>query len=278
MSGLLRDTVASASARDLVMAATYVLVAAVVVAELCWLAARGTDRGRTREAATAIGMYVGAVAVGAAYTVVLVAVWSRLGGAAPGVLVRTWRSHPVVSFVTAFVAWDGAGFAYHAVGHRTRVGWAAHQPHHSGTRFNITLALRQSWMPWHGLLIYPWLALGGWSFATIAVCAAVSNAWQALEHSRAPLRVPPWFAATFMTPEAHRHHHRLGADPVNLGPVLTLWDRAWGSWVAGPVPEGSSYGLEVGSSTKLMAVQLAGWRALMRGNADDRHRSEEVRV
>jgi sterol desaturase/sphingolipid hydroxylase (fatty acid hydroxylase superfamily) len=264
MPGQLRDMVASASARDLVMAATYLVVAAAAVAELCWLAARGTDRGRTREAGSAVGMFAGAVAVGAIYTAVLVAAWSRLGGAAPGVLVRGWHAHPVVGFVTAFVAWDAAGFVYHLVGHRTRIGWAAHQPHHTGTRFNLSLGLRQSWMPWHGLLIYPWLALGGWSFPTIAACAAVSNAWQALEHSAAPVRMPRWLAATVMTPESHRHHHRRDADAVNLGPVLTVWDRMAGTWVAGPVPVGSPYGLPAGSSTNLVSMQLAGWRALRR--------------
>ena len=64
------------------------------------------------------------------------------------------------AFVFAFVAWDFAGWIYHLIGHRTRIGWACHSAHHSGSEFNGSLALRQSWTPVHGLLHQPLLGVG----------------------------------------------------------------------------------------------------------------------
>ena len=264
MSDAIGRSVAHLSVPELVVAVTYVVVVGAVVVELAWLRRERPDPARGLEAATAVGMAAGAIVVGVVYTAILSVLWLGVGSRSPVALVHLWHDHPVIAFVAAFVAWDAAGFVYHLVGHRTRVGWAAHRPHHTGTDVNVALGLRQSWMPWHGLLIFPLVAIGGWDLRTVAVCAALSNLWQLLEHSAAPVELPGWLRAVVMTPESHRHHHVIGARPVNLGPVFTVWDRLHGTWVPGAVAADAAYGVPEPVGANPVRVELDGWIHLVR--------------
>ena len=243
----------------------YALALAAVSMEVAWLARRPGSRRAQVLADARVGatMAAGAFAVGLLYTMVLRAEWNVLSPFAPSVLTATWRSAPVVGCMVAFVAWDGAGWVYHLVGHRTRVGWAAHQPHHSGTEYDLTLGLRQSWLPFHGLLYLPLVALLGFDFGVVGVCAALSNSWQLLEHTSVPVAFPRWVSAVVMTPSAHRQHHGVSGGTVNLGPVLTCWDRLAGTWVDPCVSPPTRYGLPTRARSSAAAIELAGWRDLL---------------
>jgi sterol desaturase/sphingolipid hydroxylase (fatty acid hydroxylase superfamily) len=247
----------------LAVSASYAVVLAAVAAEVAWLA-RGPGRRRVLVAtATAAAMATGALIVSVPYSAAFRVLWEamarwRWDGAA-----EAWEAHPIVGAVAAFVAWDLSGWVYHLIGHRTRIGWAAHQPHHTGPDFDATLGLRQSWLPVHGLVCHPPLALAGFDLRVILVCAALSSCWQVLEHTSLELRFPRWFAAVVMTPAAHRHHHGRSAAVANLGPVLTIWDRLAGTWVPPDTPAPEVYGLPASSSNPV-TVELAGWRQLAR--------------
>ena len=244
----------------------YALALAFVAGEVAWLARRPGPGRRAilRSAGTATTMALGALAVGVVYTWALRWLWGGVaavgwqGGAA------FWRAHPVVGAVAAFVAWDAAGWAYHVVGHRTRIGWAAHRPHHTGEGYDATLGLRQTWAPFHGLAVHPLVALLGFDLRVVVVCAAVSNCWQVLEHTSLPVRFPRWVAAVVMTPAAHRHHHGRDGGAVNLGPFLTVWDRLAGTWVPADHPPPAAYGPAVPAPANPVAVELAGWAELAR--------------
>jgi sterol desaturase/sphingolipid hydroxylase (fatty acid hydroxylase superfamily) len=254
----------NADAYSWAVSAPYAIAFAAVsveVASMTWRAGSAW-RGVATRARIGAAMAAGAFVVGALYTSLLRTLWLTVGRAAPHGLVSFWRSRPVLGVVVAFVAWDGVGWLYHWVGHHTRVGWAAHQPHHSGTTFDMTLGLRQSWAPFHGLAYQPLLAIVGFDFRVIAVCAAVSNCWQVLEHSSAPVRLPGWMASWVMTPAAHRHHHGTDTGARNLGPVLTVWDRLAGTWTAPSAPAPVHYGSVGHESTSTLAIELGGWRTL----------------
>lgn len=242
----------------------YAIAFAGVAAEVAWLSRRpGPTRSRVlRSAGTAGAMAAGALVVGVVYTAVFRRLWEAVAGWRWEAAADLWQAHPVAGAVIAFVAWDLSGWVYHVIGHRTRVGWAAHQPHHSGPDYDATLGLRQSWAPFHGLVHHPLLALAGFDFRVVAVCAAVSNCWQVLEHTSLALRFPRWFEAVVMTPAAHRHHHGREGGAVNLGPFFTVWDRMAGTWVPPGAPAPVAYGPSRPAPANPVAVELAGWVAL----------------
>ncbi|MBW3643088.1 MAG: sterol desaturase family protein [Actinobacteria bacterium] len=256
----------AASPYALAVNAPYAVALALVAAEVAWLARRPGPARRAvlTSAATATTMAAGALVVGLAYTAVLRSLWDVVAIGRWEAAAQFWNTHPVLGALATFVAWDLSGWVYHVIGHRTRIGWAAHQPHHSGADYNATLGLRQSWTPFHGLVHHPLLALAGFDLSIVFVCAAVSNCWQVLEHTSLPIRFPRWFAAAVMTPAAHRHHHGRDGGLVNLGPFFTLWDRLAGTWVPAEHPAPLAYGPAVPAPANPIAVELAGWAKLAR--------------
>jgi sterol desaturase/sphingolipid hydroxylase (fatty acid hydroxylase superfamily) len=242
----------------------YAAAIVFVAAEVAWLAREPGPRRRAvlRSAVTAGGMGAGALVVGVVYTALLRWSWAALVPYRLEPAAELWAAFPVVGAVAAFVAWDAAGWGYHALGHRTSWGWAAHQAHHSGSAYDATLGLRQTWTPFHGLLLHPLLALAGFDLRAVVVCAALSNSWQVLEHTSVAVRFPDWFAAHVMTPAAHRHHHGRGSEGVNLGPFFTWWDRLAGTWVSPETPAPLEYGPAVPASANPFRIQAEGWRAL----------------
>ena len=112
-----------------------------MAAEVAWLARRPgpVRRAILRSAATATTMAVGALAVGVSYTAALRFLWNLVATQRWEAAVAFWSDHRLLGVLVAFVAWDASGWVYHLIGHRTRIGWAAHQPHHSGEGYDATL-------------------------------------------------------------------------------------------------------------------------------------------
>jgi sterol desaturase/sphingolipid hydroxylase (fatty acid hydroxylase superfamily) len=241
---------------------------------VAWLARRpGPIRKAVlTSAAVATVMGVVAIVVGFFYNVVLRFLWNAVSALEWQPAAEFWQSHPVVGAAATFVAWDLTGWLYHVIGHRTKIGWAAHRPHHSGTEYDSTLGLRQTWAPFHGLVIHPLLALWGFDLETVVVCAAISNSWQILEHTSVPIRFPKWFAAVVMTPAAHRHHHGLEGGLVNLGPFFTWWDRLSGTWVPAEVPAPALYGLTTSPTNNPLRIELEGWLELVSNRRESSRR------
>lgn len=74
----------------------------------------------------------------------------------------------------------------------------------------------------------PAMSRGDW---VVVAAPAVAKAWQWLLHIGTPVRFPAAVAAVIMTPSAHRLHHEQRL-PVDLGPILTVWDRVAGTYLA----------------------------------------------
>jgi sterol desaturase/sphingolipid hydroxylase (fatty acid hydroxylase superfamily) len=258
-----------ADGRDWAVSVPYALALALAAVEITGLARRPGPARRAvlRASATAAAMGAGALVVGVFYAALLRPVWNAVADLAPAGLDGLWSAHPIPGAIAAFVAWDAAGFLYHWLGHHTAVGWAAHQPHHTGTDYDVSLGLRQTWAPFHGLAVQPLVALLGFDLDVVLVCAAVSNAWQMLIHTSVPVRFPGWFGAAVMTPAAHRQHHGRDGGAANLGPVFTVWDRLAGSWVPATVPAPVLYGPAGPAVANAVTVELAGWRRLYRSRA-----------
>ena len=259
---LVRETIAQASVADLALAGSYALIAVAGAAEGVELAVR-EGRQRVERWPVAAVMGVGGLVAGTAVTTLYGVVWPRLLEVSPDVLSRP-AGHAALGWVLAFVLWDAAGYAYHRVGHATAVGWASHQVHHAGERYDLSLAWRQSWFPLHAVAVFPLVALAGVELPVAATCAAASNVWQALLHTHREVRLPRALTAVVMTPATHRRHHLVDGPAVNLGPVLTVWDRLTGTWDPSPVPSGARCGTGRPDRGGALRCELAGWVELVR--------------
>lgn len=247
-----------ASLQELVSAVAVVLVVAIVVTDSTLRRRHVPHNGRRLGVAVLLGS--GGLVVSAMLGGLLAFSFQAWGRLAPAPLVDFWAAHPVAGWITAFVAFDAVGHLHHRIGHHTALGWAAHAPHHSDPVFDASLAFRQSWVPIHGLLVFPIVGLGGWSVETIVVCAAISNLVQALQHVGSIPSPPQWVRAVIITPDEHRLHHQV-AEAVNLGPIFTVWDRLGGSYLTGH-PVGLRHEV-VERPVSVWAAQFDGWRVVL---------------
>ena len=136
------------------------------------------------------------------------------------------------SWVLLFVVVDLAWYCDHRFSHRVRIGWAAHQAHHSSEYFNLGTALRQKWNPWSEAIFWLPLPVLGFAPWTIYVAFAFNLIYQFFTHTETIGRLPRPLEFVLNTPSHHRVHH--GSDPEyldrNYGGILIVWDRMFGTF------------------------------------------------
>ncbi len=136
------------------------------------------------------------------------------------------------SWVLLFVVVDLAWYCNHRFSHRVRIGWAAHQAHHSSEYFNLGTALRQKWNPWSEAIFWLPLPVLGFAPWTIYVAFAFNLIYQFFTHTEMISRLPRPLEFVLNTPSHHRVHH--GSDPEyldrNYGGILIIWDRMFGTF------------------------------------------------
>jgi len=130
------------------------------------------------------------------------------------------------------VAMDACNWFVHLANHRVRMLWRFHELHHSQEDMSVLTVFRT-----HPLIHVSYLvallpavvllANGAMSTTVLAVYAAMV----AFAHSNTRLGFGP-LERIFVSPNYHRIHHRLdGAQDVNMGFTLTIWDQMFGSAV-----------------------------------------------
>jgi sterol desaturase/sphingolipid hydroxylase (fatty acid hydroxylase superfamily) len=129
---------------------------------------------------------------------------------------------------------DFAYYWFHRLHHEVRVLWASHVPHHSSQRYNLSTALRQSWLtPLTGPVFWAPLLLVGFSPAMVLTAQAWSLLYQFALHTEAVGRLGPleW---VLNTPSHHRVHHGSDAGYLdkNYGGIFIVWDRLFGTFAA----------------------------------------------
>ena len=223
----------------------------------------------------------GAIVASLPMTAAIAGLWVRARPPRPAVRSPTggpstgWSSWSCASW-----PWDLAAYAYHRVGHRTRVGWASHRVHHLGQTYDMSLVLRQPWFPVHGLVVLPWLALAGFSFEAAAVSSALSIGYQALQHTSRRVALAG----------AARGGARVGPGPSPPPPrrrwrgqprrrADSVWDRLFGTHVVGPVSapvpsrrrgrDSPEFGVGAPEPLNPVRIQLDGW---LLAEASDAHR------
>jgi sterol desaturase/sphingolipid hydroxylase (fatty acid hydroxylase superfamily) len=132
-----------------------------------------------------------------------------------------------------FFADDFSFYWHHRMSHQVRFLWAAHIQHHSSTRMNFSVALRQSWMePFYKYLFYLWIPLLGFNPLYIFIMQAFSLIYQFFQHTELVRNLGP-FGWVFNTPSHHRVHHAVQHKYLdrNHAGILIIWDRLFGTFV-----------------------------------------------
>ena len=134
-------------------------------------------------------------------------------------------------WVLLFFADDFSYYWFHRVSHESRVFWASHVVHHSCEHYNLSTALRQTWVPMTYFPFWLWLPLVGFPVWMVLLAQSWSLIYQFWIHTERIKRLPRWFEAVFNTPVAPPRPPRrqrglpgpqLRRHPDHVGPALRL--------------------------------------------------------
>jgi sterol desaturase/sphingolipid hydroxylase (fatty acid hydroxylase superfamily) len=182
----------------------------------------------TKDTATSLTMGAGSVVIGAVWGFVAIVAYAGLYTLSP------LRMPPdaVWAWALLFLCDDLAYYWYHRVSHEVRVFWASHVTHHSSRHYNLSTALRQSWVPMTALPFWAPLALIGFPPWMIFAMQSVSLMYQFGLHTERVGRLPRPIEYVFNTPSHHRCHHGVNDQYLdkNYGGMLIVWDRLFGTF------------------------------------------------
>ena len=202
----------------------------------------GYDR---KDTATSLTMGLGNAAINIGWKVAVTAVYAGLYELTP----LRIPSDAWWAWVLLFFADDFAYYWFHRVGHEVRVFWASHVIHHSSEHYNLSTALRQTWVPMTALPFWLPLALLGFKPWMIILQQAVSLTYQFFIHTERVGKLPRAVEFVFNTPSHHRAHH--GSNDIyldkNYGGITILWDRLFRTFQ--PETERVRYGLTTNIET-----------------------------
>jgi len=163
-----------------------------------------------------------------------------------------------VAVAVVFVAMDGCNWFVHLANHRVRMLWRFHELHHSQEDLNALSVFRT-----HPFLHFSYVLalLPGVILVHNGVVSSLLlvlyGGWVALAHSNTNLTFGP-LGRVFVSPNYHRIHHRLeGAQDVNLGFALTIWDQLFHRAV---FPTAETVRIDTGIPGRPLAVEQEGPR------------------
>jgi sterol desaturase/sphingolipid hydroxylase (fatty acid hydroxylase superfamily) len=146
-------------------------------------------------------------------------------------------------WVALFFADDFSYYWFHRISHESRVFWASHVVHHSSEHYNLSTALRQTWVPMTYFPFWLWMPAVGFKPWMVLLAQAWSLIYQFWIHTERIRKLPRPLEWVLNTPSHHRVHH--GSNDVyldrNYGGILIIWDRMFGSFA--PEGERVRYGL-----------------------------------
>jgi sterol desaturase/sphingolipid hydroxylase (fatty acid hydroxylase superfamily) len=146
-------------------------------------------------------------------------------------------------WVLLFFADDFSYYWFHRVSHESRFFWASHVVHHSSQHYNLSTALRQTWVPMTYFPFWLWMPAVGFEPWMVLLAQAWSLIYQFWIHTERIRKLPRPLEAVLNTPSHHRVHH--GSNEVyldrNYGGILIVWDKLFGTYA--PEGERVRYGL-----------------------------------
>lgn len=152
-----------------------------------------------------------------------------------------YESTPFKMPMNAWWAWAILLFAddffyywFHRISHESRFFWNFHVVHHSSNKYNLSVAVRQSWFSGiaHWVFYLP-LALMGfplWAYLTMHGFNLIYQFWI---HTEVIKKLPRPIEYFINTPSHHRVHHGVNDQyqDKNYAGVFMIWDRMFGTFV-----------------------------------------------
>jgi sterol desaturase/sphingolipid hydroxylase (fatty acid hydroxylase superfamily) len=155
----------------------------------------------------------------------------------------------------------------HYIGHYCRMFWAMHVTHHSSEHFNFTTGFRSTvFEPLYRTFFYLPLALMGFSPLDILYAYLVTQLYGNLVHTQYHIPLPKWYTFIFVTPSHHRVHHASNIPYLdkNMGMLLIIWDRMFGTFHEEDPAEPVKYGLtHQPEDTGPVNILFHEWKALL---------------
>jgi sterol desaturase/sphingolipid hydroxylase (fatty acid hydroxylase superfamily) len=192
-----------------------------------------------KDTRTSLTLGVGNVVINVAWKLVVVATYAAIYELTP---LRLSPDNPL-TWVLLFLADDLSYYWFHRCSHESRFFWASHVVHHSSTHYNLSTALRQTWVPMTYFPFWLWMPAVGFEPWMVLLAQAWSLIYQFWIHTERIHRLPKPFEAVLNTPSHHRVHH--GSNEVyldkNYGGILIIWDKLFGTYT--PEGERVHYGL-----------------------------------
>lgn len=145
-----------------------------------------------------------------------------------------------------FILEDFAFYIEHRVDHYCRIFWAVHVTHHSSEEFNLTTGFRSSVLqPLYRFIYFLPLVLLGFRPIDIVFMYSLTQIYGILVHTQYIHKMPQWFEAFFVSPSHHRVHHASNIRYLdrNMGMVLIVWDRLFGTFQKEIASDPVKYGL-----------------------------------
>lgn len=154
--------------------------------------------------------------------------------------------NPYIYWTTLVIAQDFFYYLLHLVDHYSRFFWAMHVTHHSSEEYNLTIGFRSSvFQPIYRILYYAPLAFMGFEGLHIMFVYQVTQTWGILVHTKSVKKLPAIIEYIFVTPSHHRVHHASNIRYLdkNMGMLLIIWDRLFGTFQEELPEEPPVYGL-----------------------------------
>ncbi len=133
----------------------------------------------------------------------------------------------------------------HRIDHYCRLFWAVHVTHHSSEEYNLTVGFRSSvFQPLYRFIYFIPLSLFGFKGVDIMFMYAATQIYGILIHTQTIDKLG--FLEYFLsTPSHHRVHHASNVKYLdkNMGMVLIIWDKLFGTFQAEEKDTKVVYGL-----------------------------------
>lgn len=153
--------------------------------------------------------------------------------------------NPILYWVVLILTEDFMYYWLHRVDHYCRFFWAVHVTHHSSEEFNFTVGFRSSvFQPLYRFIYFIPLAFLGFRGIDIMFAYSATQIFGILVHTQTIGKLG--FLEYFLvTPSHHRVHHGSNVRYLdkNMGMLLIIWDKLFGTFQAEEESDPVKYGL-----------------------------------